>query len=374
MLSRITKIGVVTALVLSLSVTTLSDSNANAAPPTVMWGKTELKLGQIGKVTINSRTVLYKLEKDNTLTKVRDLKAGEEFRVYSYKSMEGGLYGVGGGNFIYKSPVVKYETPSKSKLALLGGQTPVVTLPTPKPNPVTTNPVVAKDKNAVYKEKLNTIKNTKHKNYKEYANAVFKLHSEAGKDNYNLHQELVEAYFQYGIEVDEVVLAFNDGAKLLAFQRSPESYTYNISNNRSATFYNDEYYLSIPILEYVLNAAQDTYWYQDETGSKEFNGKFFISGASAQPSTEFKDESNKKAGYYNVLKLGGYWNNPNILTISEREFPFVSGGAGLTWSSIINPYTNDEIKQILGIEFDMTYDKTNNRMTFHFDKPLKQKN
>jgi len=114
-------------------------STTEAATTKVMWGKTELKLGQIGKVTVNSRTVLYKLEKNNKLTKIRDLKAGEEFRVYSYKNMEGGLYGVGASSFIYKSPVVKYETPSKSKLALLNGKTPVVKLPTPKPvNPKST--------------------------------------------------------------------------------------------------------------------------------------------------------------------------------------------------------------------------------------------
>ena len=75
----------------------ISLANAEAAMK-VMWGKTELKLGQIGKVTIKSSTELFKMEKDNSLVKVRDLKAGEEFRVYSYKTNNGGLYGVGGGN------------------------------------------------------------------------------------------------------------------------------------------------------------------------------------------------------------------------------------------------------------------------------------
>ena len=85
----------------------------------VMWGKTELKLGQIGKVTILSNTNLVKMESDGSLTTVRPLKKGEEFRVYSYKNNHGGLYGVGGGSYVQKSTKVKYETPSKRKLALL---------------------------------------------------------------------------------------------------------------------------------------------------------------------------------------------------------------------------------------------------------------
>lgn len=85
----------------------------------VMWGKTELKLGQIGKVTILSNTNLVKMANDGSLTTVRPLKKGEEYRVYSYKSNHGGLYGVGGGSYVQKSTKVKYETPSKRKLALL---------------------------------------------------------------------------------------------------------------------------------------------------------------------------------------------------------------------------------------------------------------
>lgn len=369
MFSKIVKLVLLAVLVFNINI--FNPSNASAATNKVMWGKTELKLGQIGKVTIKSPTALFKLEKNNTLTKVRDLKAGEEFRVYSYKNIDGGLYGVGGGNFIYNIQVVKYETPSKSKLALLDGEQtklPVVEIPKPT-DPKTPTPV--KDKNTVYKEKLNTIKNTQYKNYKDYANAIYKIQSGLAKDDYNLQQESVEAYYHFGIEVDEVVLTFNDGSKLLAYKRSPQMYS--APNNRSATHYNNEYYLSVPIIEYVLNASMDSYWYQDTADSKGYDGMFSIGGASSQPSTEFKDESNKQLGYNNVLTLKEYMGDRTLI-ISEKEYPFVSGGVNLTWSSMINPYSNDEIKQILDIEFDMTYDKANNRMTFHFDKPLKQKN
>lgn len=85
----------------------------------VMWGKTELKLGQIGKVTILQDTRLVKLESNGAITTIRPMKKGEEYRVYSYKGNHGGLYGVGGGSFIQKNAKVKYETPSKAKLSLL---------------------------------------------------------------------------------------------------------------------------------------------------------------------------------------------------------------------------------------------------------------
>ena len=84
-----------------------------------MWGKTELKPGQLGKVTILQDTNLVKLESNGTLTTLRKMEKGEEYRVYSYKSNHGGLYGVGGGSFVQKDIKVKYETPSKVKLALL---------------------------------------------------------------------------------------------------------------------------------------------------------------------------------------------------------------------------------------------------------------
>lgn len=87
--------------------------------PKVMWGKTELKLGQIGKVSILQDTYLMKIESDGSLSTIRTLKKGEEYRVYSYKGQQNGLYGLGGSSFVQKSAAIRYETPSKAKLALL---------------------------------------------------------------------------------------------------------------------------------------------------------------------------------------------------------------------------------------------------------------
>ncbi|MEK4523059.1 VCBS domain-containing protein [Psychrobacillus sp. FSL W7-1457] len=107
----------------------------------VMWGKTELKVGQIGKVTVQSDTTLWKLEADQSLTKVRSLKKGEEYRVYRYISSHNGLYGVGGGNFVKKDISIKYETPSKAKLRLLNGDKPDVVETPANPKPGDTLPV-----------------------------------------------------------------------------------------------------------------------------------------------------------------------------------------------------------------------------------------
>ncbi len=114
-------IKIILLFIMLLGVGTANVETANAATK-IMWGKTELKIGQIGKVTILSNTNLVKMESNGSLTTVRPLKKGEEYRVYTYKSNHGGLYGVGAGSFVQKNVKVKYETPSKSKLALLQQQ------------------------------------------------------------------------------------------------------------------------------------------------------------------------------------------------------------------------------------------------------------
>ena len=96
-----------------------SDSAKNCVPKKVMWGKTELKSGQLGKVTILKETKLFSL-KDNKLVAAKSLPAKGEFRVYSFKKVDNSdIYGVGGGQYIKKDNSIKYETPSKRKLAEL---------------------------------------------------------------------------------------------------------------------------------------------------------------------------------------------------------------------------------------------------------------
>lgn len=84
----------------------------------VMWGKTEVKPGQIGKLTIKEPTTLWK-DDNGVLTESRTLNEGEQYRIYAYRDKDGGLYEVGGGYYVKKdSSKALYETPSKAKLRL----------------------------------------------------------------------------------------------------------------------------------------------------------------------------------------------------------------------------------------------------------------
>lgn len=106
---------IVLGLLIVLSIN-IFNSNETSAATKIMWGMTELKIGQIGKITALSNTDLVKIDDNGSLTVVRTIKKGEEYRVYNFKSQHNGLYGVGGGNFVAKNDRVLYETPSKNKL------------------------------------------------------------------------------------------------------------------------------------------------------------------------------------------------------------------------------------------------------------------
>ncbi|MFB5089388.1 hypothetical protein PGC35_19720 [Psychrobacillus sp. PGGUH221] len=98
----------------------LSTVTITEASTKVMWGKTELVKGQIGKVTVLNTTQVYQNNNDGIFKQsTRSLRKGDEFRIYSYKGQDGGYYGLGGGLFVKRTTVVKYETPSKAKLKLL---------------------------------------------------------------------------------------------------------------------------------------------------------------------------------------------------------------------------------------------------------------
>ena len=98
--------------------------SASMASAKVMWGKTELKKGQIGKITVTQPINLWERDANNKLKLSRVLNPGEEYRVYRYDNLYGGQYGLGGGMYITKMPNhIKYETPSKAKLALLEKET-----------------------------------------------------------------------------------------------------------------------------------------------------------------------------------------------------------------------------------------------------------
>ncbi|GAE44111.1 5'-nucleotidase C-terminal domain-containing protein [Mesobacillus boroniphilus] len=85
--------------------------------PVVYWDEAVLKKGQIGRISVTKPINLWKREGDKLIF-VKVLKPGQTFRVYNYDSKYFGQYGVGAGHYITNMKgYIKYETPSKAKLA-----------------------------------------------------------------------------------------------------------------------------------------------------------------------------------------------------------------------------------------------------------------
>lgn len=103
---------IVLSLILLLGLNFLSPA-VDKAEAKVWWNGTELKLGQIGKLTVVNQTILYKLVGSEKVFE-RNLLPGEVYRIYNFKP---GMLGLGGGFYIDRDNRVKYETPSKAKLA-----------------------------------------------------------------------------------------------------------------------------------------------------------------------------------------------------------------------------------------------------------------
>jgi N-acetylmuramoyl-L-alanine amidase len=86
-------------------------------PEKVLWDGSELKKGQIGRITVLKKINLWKRDESNKLKFVRILQPGERYRVYGYDDLYKGQYSVGGGCWITKMDgYIKYETPSKKLL------------------------------------------------------------------------------------------------------------------------------------------------------------------------------------------------------------------------------------------------------------------
>lgn len=77
----------------------------------IWWDGVELKVGQIGRLTIIKDTRLYKLDGERK-SYSRTLKTGERYRIYAFKP---GKLSVGGGYYVDRDTRVKYETPSSAK-------------------------------------------------------------------------------------------------------------------------------------------------------------------------------------------------------------------------------------------------------------------
>ncbi|MBY0122136.1 N-acetylmuramoyl-L-alanine amidase [Bacillus sp. S/N-304-OC-R1] len=88
------------------------------AQSVLMWGKTEFKKGQIGRVEILKPINLWTEDAAGKLQMVRILQPGDQYRVYGFRPDHGGQYDVGANHWVTKMDgYIKYETPSKTLLA-----------------------------------------------------------------------------------------------------------------------------------------------------------------------------------------------------------------------------------------------------------------
>ncbi|ANB60509.1 SLAP domain-containing protein [Anoxybacteroides amylolyticum] len=93
--------------------------NGQTTEAKVLWGNLELKKGTIGKIIIVRNTTLYQW-KQNKMQAVRALKKGQQYRVYSTKTIEGALfYGVGSGLYVSKNANVQYVALSSQQFTAL---------------------------------------------------------------------------------------------------------------------------------------------------------------------------------------------------------------------------------------------------------------
>ncbi|TFD95743.1 M23 family metallopeptidase [Jeotgalibacillus sp. R-1-5s-1] len=105
--------------IMSLLIVSLLSAPGHAAEKprvAVQWDRGLLVEGQIGRVYMDKNAVLFRLE-NNEMIKTNELrKAGDSFRIYSFKYIGKELFlGVGGGYFFHDTTATTYNTPSAVK-------------------------------------------------------------------------------------------------------------------------------------------------------------------------------------------------------------------------------------------------------------------
>jgi hypothetical protein len=162
-----------TTFALGISILLASQIDTEAK---VYWDGAELKPGQIGRLTVLQETDLFKLQGNKKIF-YKKLKPGQTFRVYNW---EPSMLGIGGGYYIHRDSRIKYETPSKAKLAQVKNETRVVTRGL-KPNPT---------KTYVYYDLEEHSKSTMvYTGKDEYGNDLWKYTAEDGETYYYLYSE-----------------------------------------------------------------------------------------------------------------------------------------------------------------------------------------
>ncbi|MBS4191176.1 hypothetical protein KHA94_13385 [Bacillus sp. FJAT-49705] len=354
---RIRKVLVLSFVALFMFLFSTSDASAK-----VMWGKTELKQGQIGKVTILRETPVVKLDdKGNISSVVKRAHKGEEFRVYSYQNKFGGLYGLGGGLFVQKNEVgVKYETPSKTKLALLEGKT---TQPDkPKEN-------IDKEYSLLNAEMDSLIKDIKsgisQKDFATRSNSINEklIKFPQGKQGkFELEDKYKKLFEMPEIQFKRIIFEFSDGQRTL-YSNNDKFGEYTMFKHFT---FEGKLYLNKRVIEDVQSVAIGFYDFESKNLPEDFKGITWGRGTIFTDERKYIDNSSLDSPYYIVYKLLNPKNNKELIIEDKR-----SRQGYYNWD-VLNPYSIEDFTSILDLDVSYTYDKQNHTLTFKFPEPLKE--
>ncbi|WP_316570483.1 CAP-associated domain-containing protein [Neobacillus sp. YIM B06451] len=210
-----------------------------SASTVVQWDGDELKLGQIGRLTVLNDTPLFKLIGDSREF-ARMLKAGETYRIYAFKP---GMLSVGGGYYVERDARVKYETPSKTKLGQLDCKKAAVA--------ESKTPVELTDTRITIVDKLGTEKRI---SVNEYGTSWYTYHK--GYRNYYMISYVngkigalytMDSAFQFGnikVGMGRDTVKAELGTPVEGILKGSISYSAR-NDSEQETFYRDGYYITV---------------------------------------------------------------------------------------------------------------------------------
>ncbi|MEH7391286.1 hypothetical protein [Bacillus sp. JJ1474] len=349
------KIFVLSFLCLFIIMFQTSDASAK-----VMWGKTELKKGQIGKVTILRETPVVNLDdKGNISSVVKRVNKGDEFRVYSYQNKFGGLYGLGGGLFVQKNEAaVKYETPSKAKLALLEAESKPQQPEKPKEKVKTD---FAKLNEAIETLSIQIDKGISQKEYSTQIEALFQsLEKNSNKlspvENALAQGRIVDLTKKTNVHFDFVIYEFGNGEKF--FSRNDEK------NTVGSVYPNKEFegklYPTLSVFEEILGITNNEYEVTYKKVSGGLNGVLFPMSRFFTSEKEYVDISKLDSDYYFVHTLVSKKNDQELV-ISTKDKRYAKE---MNYNYVESPISLDEFIDFF--DLNVTYKYENKIMTVRF--------
>ncbi|KYD30046.1 hypothetical protein [Geobacillus sp. B4113_201601] len=359
MISRIKPI--IYVFVLALGFSFLSPL-VNKAEAKVYWDGVELKPGQIGRLTVLKKTSLLKFKNDGSPVVVRTLNPGQVYRIYEFKP---GYLGLGGGYYVKRDSSVKYETPSKTKLEQVRKENG---LPSPQKPPINQN-----SGNIPYGIKTNIGKNvylelqalekryekgiTREEFSAKLDSIYFKLKElkVAEPEKSLLNVKFMDVNNKPNITFNHMLVKFANGERFIFAQD-------NVMVGFNQIF-GDKIYLKTQYLQTLYAIAMNRYSVSYSKLPSGISG--YIQPDIPMFSTEkvYIDYNDINSDYYYVHKLFNPLYGKELI-INTKGTRFEHESYVMTW----NPYSIEDVFQILGLEAQYTYDKKQKILEFYFPK------